>query len=166
MHTNSTFHSLGQDQSTVVKQAETTVTKCSMTSCTWARFLIGSNTLPGQRHSQPNWLCWVKDVCMFRCNLPPALLAEWPESFTCHCSNTGVERTPNKSQHIKLALGKKILPPLLPGFELRTFRSWVQCSNQEAILAPNPKCSCVHGYILLSMRSHPSPSPVSPQCFL
>ena len=28
------------------------------------------------------------------CNLPPALLAEWPGSFTCHCGNTGVERTP------------------------------------------------------------------------
>ena len=26
---------------------------------------------------------------MFRCNLPPALLAEWPGSFTCHCGNKG-----------------------------------------------------------------------------
>ena len=26
----------------------------------------------------PLWLdCWVKGVCMFRCNLPPILLAEW-----------------------------------------------------------------------------------------
>ena len=32
--------------------------------------------------------------------------------------NTGVEQTPNKSQHAKLILEKKILPPLLPGFEL------------------------------------------------
>ena len=46
-------------------------------------------------------LRWVKDVCEFRCNLPPALLAEWPGSFTCHCGNTGVERTPSKSQHTK-----------------------------------------------------------------
>ena len=38
----------------------------------------------------------------------------------CHCSNTGVERTPNKSQQRKLTLVKKILPPLLPGFELAT----------------------------------------------
>ena len=22
-------------------------------------------------------------------NLPPALFAEWPGSFTCHCGNTG-----------------------------------------------------------------------------
>ena len=34
-----------------------------------------------------------------KCNLPPALLAEWPGSFTCHCGNIGVERTSNKSQH-------------------------------------------------------------------
>ena len=26
---------------------------------------------------------------MFSCNLPPALLAEWPGSFTCYCGNTG-----------------------------------------------------------------------------
>ena len=41
---------------------------------------------------------WVMDVCVCRCNLPSALLAEWSGSFMCHCSNTGVERTPNKSQ--------------------------------------------------------------------
>ena len=29
---------------------------------------------------------------MFSCNLPPALLAEWPGFFTCYCGNTGVER--------------------------------------------------------------------------
>ena len=44
---------------------------------------------------------------MFRCNLPPALSAEWPGSFTCHCGNTGVEQTPNNSQHTKLTLEKK-----------------------------------------------------------
>ena len=38
--------------------------------------------------------------------------------FTCYCGNTGVERTLNKSQHTNLTLEKKILPPLLPGFEL------------------------------------------------
>ena len=36
----------------------------------------------------PLWLCWVKGVCMFRCNLPPAFLAEWPGHFTCNCGNT------------------------------------------------------------------------------
>ena len=43
----------------------------------------------------------------FRCNLPPALLAEWLGSFTFHCGNTGVEWIPNKSQHGKLTLEKK-----------------------------------------------------------
>ena len=32
---------------------------------------------------------YVKGVRMFMCNLPPALLAEWPMSCTCHCGNTG-----------------------------------------------------------------------------
>ena len=54
-------------------------------------------------------LRWVKGVCVFRCNLSPALLAEWPESFTCNCGNTGVERTPNKSAH-KVDSGEEISP--------------------------------------------------------
>ena len=70
---------------------------------------------------------------MFRCNLPPALLAERPGSFTCHCGNTGVERTPNKSQHTKLSQEKKILSPLLPGLEMATFRSRVRRSYQQAV---------------------------------
>ena len=52
-------------------------------------------------------------------------------SFTCHCGNTGVERTPNKSQHTKLTLEKKILLPLLPGFELAIFRSRVVRSTKK-----------------------------------
>ena len=79
---------------------------------------------------------WVKGVYVFRCNMPPALLAEQPGSFTCHCGNTGVERTPIKSQHTKLILGQKSLPPLLPGFELETFRSRVRRFYQQAIPAP------------------------------
>ena len=83
----------------------------------------------------PLWLCWVKGARMFRCNLPPAVLGEWPGSFACHCSNTEVERTPNKSQHTKLTLVKNTLLPLLPGFELGTYWSWVRCCNQQAIPA-------------------------------
>ena len=41
--------------------------------------------------------------------------------ITCHCGNTGVERTPNKSQHTKLTLETKIPLPLLPGFELANY---------------------------------------------
>ena len=42
-----------------------------------------------------------------------------------------MERTPNKSRLKKLTLEKKILPPLLPGIELATFRSrdW-RCVNK------------------------------------
>ena len=42
----------------------------------------------------------------------------------------------NKSQHRKLTPEKKILPPLLQGFEPMTFRSWVRRSNHCAIPAP------------------------------
>ena len=44
-----------------------------------------------------------------------------------------MERKPNKSQHTKLILEKKILPLLLQRFELATFRSRVQRSYQQAI---------------------------------
>ena len=33
-------------------------------------------------------------TCVFNCNLPSALLEEWPGSFTCYCGNTAVERIP------------------------------------------------------------------------
>ena len=58
----------------------------------------------------PHRLCWVKGVCMFRCNLPPALLAEWPGSFMCHCGNKEVEWTLNKSQHAKVNSGEENSP--------------------------------------------------------
>ena len=52
----------------------------------------------------PLWLHWVKGGCTFRCNLPPVLefWAKWPGSFMCHCSNTGMEWTPDESQHTKM----------------------------------------------------------------
>ena len=81
---------IGQDQSTVAQWAETTVAESSLTSCVWAHFLIGSHTVPGQQHGSPLQLHWVKNVCMLRCNLPPAFWAEWLGSFSCHCSNVGV----------------------------------------------------------------------------
>ena len=87
--------------------------------------LIGFHTMPGQQ------LCWVKGVCMFRYNPSHAPLAEWSGFFTCHCSNMGMEQTPNKSQHRMLTLEKKILSPLLLGFELTTFQSWVWCFTNK-----------------------------------
>ena len=41
----------------------------------------------------------------------------------------------HESQHTKLTLEKKILLLLLPGFELATFQSLAQHSNQQALLA-------------------------------
>ena len=89
----------------------------------------------------PLRLRWVKGVCVFRCNLPPVLLAEWPGSFTCHCGNTMIVRTPSKCQHTKLTLKKKILPPLLPGFEPATFQSRVWRSSQQAVPADLDYCA-------------------------
>ena len=56
---------------------------------------------------------------MFRCNLPPALwqngrgLLRGTAVTRVGGGGRGVEWIPNKSQHTKLALEKKILPPLL-----------------------------------------------------
>ena len=63
--------------------------------------------------------------------------------FTCHCGSTGMERTPNEIQHTKSTLEKKILPPLLPGFELATFRSRVLCSTNKLSLSVVYCCSHV-----------------------
>ena len=46
-----------------------------------------------------------------------------------------MERTPNKNRQTKLTLGEENLQPLLPGFELATFRSRVRRSYQQAIPA-------------------------------
>ena len=65
---------------------------------------------------------------MFRCNLPPALLAEWQNDLGLLRATVvklggggGGERTLNKSQHTKMTLAKKIIPPLQLGFKLATF---------------------------------------------
>ena len=78
---------------------------------------------------------------------------KWPGYFTCHCGNMGVEGTPKKSQHTKLTLEKKILPLLLLGFELATFRSRVRRSNQQAIP------SNVTNYSILAISSYVSDPP-------
>ena len=50
----------------------------------------------------------------------------------------------NKSQHRKSTLEKKILPPLLRGFEPTTFQSRVRRSNHWAIPACVCVCVCIH----------------------
>ena len=47
-----------------------------------------------------------------------------------------VERTSNNNQHRKFTLEKKILPPLLPGFEFETFRSRVWRSTSKLSRLP------------------------------
>ena len=88
-----------------------------------------------ERHiASPLQLRWVKGVCVFFCNLSPALPAEWQRSFTCICHNTGAEPTPNKSQHRKLTVEKTIFPLILPAIESAKFWSRVLRSTSWAIL--------------------------------
>ena len=88
----------------------------------------------------PLRLRWVKGICVFKCILPPALfcfvLLNDRGLLRATAVTRGMERTPNKSQHTKLILEKNILLPLLPGFELATFRSRLRRSNQQANPAP------------------------------
>ena len=76
-------------------------------------------------------------------------------SFTSHCGNTGMERTPNNSQHTNLTLEKKILPPLLPGFELATFRSRVQRQGFFANAQRKMYMSALHLKTILQTHSAP-----------
>ena len=50
----------------------------------------------------------------------------------------------NKSQHRKLTLEKKILPPLQQGLKPATIRSRVQHSNRWAIPAPHVYVNCTY----------------------
>ena len=77
--------------------------------------------MPGQWHSQPTDFVWSKvHACLgVTCHLN-FWQADWG-LLTCHCGSTGAEQTPKKSQRTKLALEKKILLPLPPGFKLATF---------------------------------------------
>ena len=59
--------------------------------------------------------------------------------------NTEVERIPKiTSQHRKLTMKKKILPPLMPGLEPETFRSRDRRSTTE--LSPLPKSAQKSAY--------------------
>ena len=40
-------------------------------------------------HGRPTPTLSGQSACMFRCNLPPAILAEWLWSFVRHCGNRG-----------------------------------------------------------------------------
>ena len=115
------------------------MTRWSQTRRVWAHFLLDSHTLPGQRHSQPTPTSMGQGCIMYACLGVTCHLHFWQNDqglLRANAVTQGVECTPNKSQHTKLTLKKKILQPFLPGFQLTTFRSWLQRSNQQVILAP------------------------------
>ena len=71
-------------------------------------------------HSCTFQLYWVKDVCMFRSNLLPALLAAWPGSFMCNCGNTVwdghwirrpylIWKHPYIGSHLNFAIHKRVV---------------------------------------------------------
>ena len=119
----------------MAQRTETTVTECFLTSCVRARFPARfphyAKTAAEPAHSDS------VESRVYACLGVTYHLHFWQNDrglllfFTCHCGNTGVERTPNKSQHTKLTLEKKIVPPLLPGFELATFQSQVRRSTNK-----------------------------------
>ena len=88
-------------------------------------FLVGFHTTPGQRHSQPTPTSLGHGI--IDCSGVACHMHFW-ENDQGLFRVTGMPRTPNKSQHRMLILGrerKKNLPPLLQGFELTAFRSRV-----------------------------------------
>ena len=108
----------------------------------WAHFLINSHILPGQQCSQPTPTL-MGQVCIHACLGVTCHLHFWQnDRGLLHATAVTqlVEWTPNKSQHTKLTLLKKILPPLLLGFKLATFQSRAWRSNQQAVLAPTQGC--------------------------
>ena len=130
-------HFLAQDQSKVAQWAE-------MTGWLFPEELH-VNLFPWQVPTlyldsivSPLWLHWVKGVCVFRCNLPSALFAEWSGFLL-------VEWTLSKSQHRKLTPERKttttqeqkILLRLLLGFKLTTV--WSQVLHSSNKLSQLPK---------------------------
>ena len=73
---------------------------------------------------------YTKRTCMFMCNLPPALLAEWHwDLLHAAVLTQGWNRYWDESQHRKCTLEKKMFMPHLPELEPATFQSWVWCST-------------------------------------
>ena len=71
---------------------------CCMAGATWNCCHLGASsvyTIQPCTSLQYHFIqSHIGRVCVFSCNLPPALLAEWPGSFMCYCGNTGVEWIP------------------------------------------------------------------------
>ena len=95
-----------------------------------------------------------KVYACFCCNLPPALLAEWLESFTCYYSNPGWNDDRSMSQHRKLTLENKML---LLGLKPATFRPQIQRSATDWAIpmfyALCTACKQSHEHIVCTLRA-------------
>ena len=60
---------------------------------------------------------------MYSCTLPPALLAEWLGSFTCHCGKTDVERISKQNLAQKVDPGEEHSPAAPAGTRTRDLSS-------------------------------------------
>ena len=91
-------------------------------------------------------------MCMFKRNLPPAHLAEWPGSFMCHCCNTGVERLLKQESEQKVDWRRKFSHRSRRGIEPATFR--LRSSATERSTPP------FSAFSLFSIVSNESPRPL------
>ena len=62
------------------------VAGATLNCCCFSMFCVQCTTM---HHVTSCKKPYTSGACVFSCNLPPALLAERPGSFTCYCSNTG-----------------------------------------------------------------------------
>ena len=143
-----------QDQSTVAQWAQMIVAESSLINCVWTVSGEVPTLCLDSDIVSPLWLCEVKGVCIFRCNLPPALLAEWPGSFMLWCGKTGVERTMNKSQHTNFLLIFNFFPPRAydsstKDHEVSTFQQ-VQVQSGILVSMPQQLATTCSQYFLIS----------------
>ena len=72
--------------------------------------------------------------------------------FTCNCSNTGLERTPNESQHKKLTLEKKTNPDAPAGTRTRNLSITSPALYQLAIPAlAQYSCTVVQTWLFVGV---------------
>ena len=99
--------------------------------CRLVAFYVHHTTM----YHAPSCKATYVNVCVFSCNLPPALLAEWPGFLRAAAVTLGWNGYRNKSQQRNLTLEKKILPLFLQVLEPATSQSRVRRSNHWAIPA-------------------------------